>query len=126
MRLQKVRNVAVDSDDAALTWPSFEHGVGDPVDDALIVGAHTRLVILEGLYLLHADHNWNLTCLLDECWYLDVPLEVALERLIQRHMAAWGMTRVEAQARLDANDSLNADIVQHSRARADWLIPFAF
>lgn len=108
---------------ASIRWPDFAHGVGDPVPDAIAVPASTRLVLLEGLYLLHRADGWNLDGLLDTCAYLDIGLEPALERLTQRHMATWGLDRAQATARVEANDRLNAQTVAATRHRADWLLP---
>lgn len=105
-----------------IRWPGFAHGVGDPVQDAVAVSPSVRLVLVEGLYLLHRDDGWNLAGLLDECWYLDVGLDVALEQLAKRHMAAWGLTRQQALARIALNDALNAHTVLQGRDRADWLV----
>jgi pantothenate kinase len=106
----------------SITWPDFQHGMGDPVADAISVTPQVRLIIVEGLYLLHREHGWNLNGLLDECWYLDTPMDVAMERLVKRHMASWGFSRGQALDRLAINDNLNADIVLQSRERADWLV----
>lgn len=108
--------------DKSSTWPDFQHGVGDPVADAISVNPDTKLIIVEGLYLLHREHGWNLTGLLDECWYLDTPMDVAMERLVKRHMASWGFNREQALGRLAMNDRLNADIVQQSRDHADYFL----
>jgi len=106
----------------SLSWPGFEHAVGDPVAGALHVGVQTRLVLVEGLYLLHTDHGWDLADCFDEHWFLDVSMDVAMTRLIARHMAANGNTRAQAQARLDRNDRLNAAIAWRARSQADWLV----
>ena len=103
-------------------WPGFDHGVGDPVADAITVLPSTRIVLVEGLYLLHADHGWQHAHLFDECWFLDVAMEVAMDRLVLRHMAANQQSREVALQRLAVNDRLNADIVQKSRERAQYLI----
>ncbi len=103
-------------------WPGFEHGVGDPAPDAIQVAPEVRLVLLEGLYLLHDEHGWDLGGGMDACWFLDVPMDVAMDRLAARHQAAWGITRDEALARLARNDRLNAQIVWAGRGRADALI----
>jgi pantothenate kinase len=108
--------------DESITWPDFQHGVGDPVADAITVSPATKLIIVEGLYLLHREHGWNLNGLLDECWYLDTPMDVAMERLVKRHMASWDFSREQALDRLAINDRLNADIVLQSRERADYLV----
>jgi len=108
--------------DESITWPDFQHGMGDPVADAITVNPATKLIIVEGLYLLHLEHGWNLKGLLDECWYLDTPMDVAMERLVKRHMASWDFSREQALDRLAINDRLNADIVLQSRERADYLV----
>ena len=103
-------------------WPGFEHGVGDPAPDAIQVEPGVQLVLLEGLYLLHDQHGWDLRGGMDACWFLDVPMDVAMGRLAARHQAAWGITHEEALGRLARNDRLNAEIVWASRGRADALV----
>jgi pantothenate kinase len=105
-------------------WPDFQHDVGDPVEDAFLVPPFTRLILVEGLYLLCHGDGWTAVAeSFDERWYLDTPFEVALERLVARHMSAWNWTRQAAEARIAANDRLNAEIVLQSRPYADFLIP---
>ena len=87
--LQKLRK----NPDKSTTWPDFQHGVGDPVADAISINPDAKLIIVEGLYLPHREHGWNLNGLLDECWYLDTSMDVAMERLVKRHMASWGFSR---------------------------------
>jgi len=105
---------------ASVAWPGFAHGVGDPVADAIGIAASVQLVLVEGLYLLHRDDGWDLSAQLDECWFLDVPLDLAMERITLRHMASRGLDRRQALARVDANDRLNARIVAAGRHRAHW------
>lgn len=104
------------------TWPDFQHGVGDPVADAIVVQPDVKLVIVEGLYLLHREHGWNVVDMLDECWALNTPPEIAQQRLLARHMASWGFGREQALARLALNDDLNAEIVQKTLQSADYMI----
>ncbi len=117
-KLQKLRNNPSESN----TWPDFQHGVGDPVADAISVKPDAKLIIVEGLYLLHREHGWNLNGLLDECWYLETSMDVAMERLVKRHMDSWGFSREQALDRLAMNDQLNADTVVKTRRHADRLI----
>ena len=118
--LQRVRQSA---DVCAATWPGFEHAIGDPIADATTIPAATRIVIVEGLYLLHVDDGWEqVRDQLDACWYLDTPLPVAMDRLAQRHMQAWGFTRQQADERIATNDGLNAQLVADSAVRADYLV----
>ena len=117
-RLQLLRDAA---GRAAIAWPGFEHAVGDPVEGAFTVPATTRLVIVEGLYLLHHADGWEaISQLFDERWYLDTALETALERLTLRHMQVWGMTREQAEHRITTSDGLNAALVRDSARFADW------
>nr|WP_315240370.1 nucleoside/nucleotide kinase family protein [uncultured Albidiferax sp.] len=124
-RIAALRNASLESGAAPVLWPAFDHSEGDPQEDAVTIGPATRLVLVEGLYLLHREHGWNLHGLLDACWYLDVPMEVAMQRLVARHQAAWGFTVAQAEARLALNDRLNADTVALTRERADGWLPNA-
>lgn len=104
-------------------WPGFEHSIGDPIVDAIVIPSTVRLVLVEGLYLLHDADGWqDVRDQLDACWYLDTPLPVAMDRLANRHMQAWGFTREQADGRIATNDGLNAQLVAQSAARADFLI----
>lgn len=119
-RLRAVRSATADV--TPVPWPGFEHSVGDPVEGAVQIDPAVRLVLVEGLYLLHREHGWNLDGLLDTCWYLDVPMDVALQRLVARHQAAWGFSVSQAEARVAMNDQRNAETVLQTRARADALV----
>lgn len=103
-------------------WPAFSHALGDPQPDAIEVPAAARLLLVEGLYLLHHGDGWDLEGLLDECGYLDTPRSVARERLLARHMSAWDLDRAAARQRIEANDARNGRIVRRSRHRADWRV----
>jgi pantothenate kinase len=107
---------------STVPWPGFEHGVGDPVEGAVNIASHIPLVLVEGLYLLHDADGWNLDGLLDECWFLDVPLPTALQRLQARHMAAWSISAEQAQARIARSDAVNAQLVHSHRMRAHALV----
>lgn len=116
-RLQDVRNAAGRE---AVAWPDFQHERGDPIDDVYRVEAEARLVLVEGLYLCHQADGWDaVSRLFEERWYLDTPMDIAMMRLADRHQAVWGLTREEAERRIAANDRLNAEIVQKSRAFCD-------
>lgn len=107
----------------AVLWPGFEHEIGDPVEGASVVAPSTRLILVEGLYLCHQADGWEeVRRLFDARWYLDTPLDLSLARLADRHQAVWGLTRGEAEARIAANDRLNAEIVAQSRAFADCFL----
>jgi len=120
MRLQQLREA---DRHQAIGWPEFQHDVGDPVEDATFVNPEVRLVLVEGLYLLTQNEGWSrVSAQFDEKWYLDVPLDIAMERLAQRHMAAWAVAPDEAERRIAVNDRLNAEIVLASRENANWIL----
>lgn len=123
-RLQALRCRSASGEYAPVSWPGFDHAIGDPVAAALTVEASTRLVLVEGLYLLLPDADWALKPLFDEVWFLDIDMSQAQEQLIQRHMRAWGWDHARAQARAQASDALNAQRVWATRALADaWVRP---
>ena len=118
---QRLRQLRTSAGQADVSWPGFEHTVGDPLEDAHRVPGSTRLIIVEGLYLLHQADGWEaISRLFDERWYLDVSLDLALDRLAARHMQAWGVTRAVAEQRISTNDRLNAELVLASARFADW------
>ena len=98
--------------------PDFHREIEEPVAGALPLFAHTPLIITEGNYLLLSDGAWGrLGHLLDEIWYLNIPTDLRLERLTQRHMQ-FGRTHAQATAWIANNDALNAEIIEASAPRA--------
>ena len=115
------RLLALQDGGQAVSWPDFQHDVGDPVEGVFEVPPATRLVLVEGLHLLH--QGWALEAVFDERWFLDVAPPVARGRLVARHQRAWGISDAEAEARIEVNDGLNAEVVWAERGFADWLAP---
>ncbi len=114
---------ALKTHQSPVSWPDFQHEVGDPQADAFQIGLDCQIVLVEGLYLLHREGAWaGLEGLFDALWYLDTPLELARERLLARHQQAWGISRAQAAERVDRSDSKNAELVWGTRLRADgWV-----
>ncbi len=118
---RRLQNVRAGAGEIAVSWPGFEHEIGDPVEGAALVPPDAKLVLVEGLYLLCRANGWQgVREAFDERWYLDTPLDLAMDRLSRRHQAAWGLSPEAAKARIAASDRLNAEIVQATRADADW------
>lgn len=106
-----------------VTWPIFEHRVGDPVADAIVIEPNCQLILVEGLYILYREQAWaGLEGLWDETWYLDTPLELAQARLVQRHQQAWGISQAAALERVLSSDAKNAALVASLRERAGYLV----
>lgn len=119
-RIEKIQQSYQQQD---VLWPSFDHGIGDPVEDDICIPRETKVVLIEGLYLLHQQDDWQqASSLFDEHWFLDIPLEVAIERLAQRHMKSWGLSHIQAMEKIYKNDNLNAKLVLSTKNHADWLL----
>ena len=106
-----------------VTWPIFEHSVGDPVADALVIEPSCQMILVEGLYILYREGDWaGLEGVWDETWYLDTPLDLAQARLVKRHQQAWGISYQDALARVLSSDAKNAALVASLREQADYLV----
>ena len=99
--------------------PSYDRLASAPVPDAIVVEAHTPLVITEGNYLLLNSVPWNAVRLLfDEVWFVDVEDAVRVPRLIARHIE-FGKTPEQAREWVLRSDEANALLVAATRERAD-------
>ncbi|ANB15095.1 Yfh7p [Sugiyamaella lignohabitans] len=92
-----------------ITAPSFDHKVKDPVPDNIVIPAETRIVFLEGLYLLLEDEPWaQIAPLVDDKWYINVDASIARRRVAYRHVDSGITPNLElAYARADGNDATN-------------------
>lgn len=107
-------------------FPAFEHGTGDPVEEAIELTREIRIVLVEGNYLLLPQSPWSsLRSVFHETWFVDVPLDVCCERITSRHQSV-GRTAQQAHDRVATNDRLNAELVISScRLRADRRVRLA-
>ncbi|KAK8135169.1 nicotinamide riboside kinase [Apiospora sp. TS-2023a] len=110
-----------DSEELVFTAPSFDHAVQDPVADDIRISSRSKVVIIEGNYTLLNERPWSkIAELVDERWFVDVPPEVAKERLILRHLAAGIETSREAAAhRAEENDLPNGDLIRSNLIEPD-------
>lgn len=107
---------------AVVTAPSFDHGVGEPVPDALVVPPGADLVITEGNYLLLEKGDWRaVPALLDEVWWCALDDGVRVSRLIDRHVGT-GRDRDDATGWVLRSDEANARVVADGAARADVVL----
>ena len=102
--------------------PEFRREVEEPVAGAVAVGPDVRVVVTEGNYLLHDDHGWGqVRGLLDQVWYLDLPQETRVERLVAR-LERHGRSPDAALAWATGPDERNARLVAPGRSRADRVV----
>lgn len=102
---------------AEVSFPLFDRDADRSIADAGRIGAGTRVVLVEGNYLLLNDRPWSdLAPLFDLSVRLDVERAELEARLVQRWLDQ-GMPPEAARARARDNDLRNADHVdRHSRA----------
>lgn len=109
--------------DPVVYAPRFDRHLEEPIAGAIGVPADTPLVVVEGNYLLHDRGAWaGVGPLLDDAWYLDLPDEVRVARLIARHVAH-GRTPDVATEWVLRSDEANARLVERGRDRAALLVP---
>lgn len=106
-----------------LYWPSFDHAHGDPIENDIAIPTTTKVLIVEGLYVLHQEHGFEeAQTWLDESWFIDLEINDALQQLAKRHQQAWGFSEAQAWQRIEQNDALNAQIADQSKIFANHVI----
>lgn len=102
--------------------PCFHREIEDSVAGEIEVPPATKLVIVEGNYLLLRSEPWlEVASLLDETWFIDLPGALRRERLVRRHLS-FGVTAETANARATGNDENNAQLIGATADRADRLV----
>lgn len=103
--------------------PEFSRELEEPIAGAVPVPSTARVVVTEGNYLLLPVAPWaRVRALCTEVWYLDVPDDVRVDRLVRRHVR-FGRQPDEARDRATTGtDGRNAALVLASRPRADLLL----
>ncbi|GMY16749.1 putative uridine kinase C227.14 [Fagus crenata] len=102
--------------------PSFDHGVGDPVEDDIFVSLQHKVVIVEGNYLLLEDGVWKeISSMFDEKWFIEVDIDTAMQRVLKRHIST-GKPPDVAKWRIEYNDRPNAELIIKSKKNADLVI----
>ncbi|KAF6154865.1 hypothetical protein GIB67_018302 [Kingdonia uniflora] len=67
--------------------PSFNHGIGDPVEDHTFVILHRKVVIVEGNYLfLDEGVLKEVSSVFNEKWFIEVGIDKVMERVLKRHI----------------------------------------
>lgn len=102
--------------------PSFHREIEDSIAGEVEVPPSVKLVIVEGNYLLLQTEPWlEVSSLLDESWFIDLPGEVRRERLVRRHLS-FGVSVEDATARATGSDENNARVIGATAGHADRLV----
>jgi len=107
----------------AMSGPGYSRKIEDVVEDAFTVPAATRLLVVEGNYLLVGTAPWwRVRPLLDRGVFIDLPRELVKARLLKRHGEEGLFSEERNRAHVERVDLANYDLVQRSRPRADLAI----
>jgi pantothenate kinase len=99
-------------------WPTFHRELDEPTPDEIAIRPETKLVVVEGNYLLLNRPCWrDVRPLLDDVWYVDAPPDLLRRRLIARQIAH-GRAEAEATHHVDSSDMPNAELVGQTREQA--------
>lgn len=116
-----------DNQENEVPVPIFDRWSDSSIDDALSIKKDSKILIVEGNYLLMRRSPWDrIKGILDEVWFLESNLDLIRPRLIARHMAG-GLSEEEAVAKVESTDLPNSILIEECRALADAVIfsPFA-
>lgn len=107
---------------SVLAFPVYDRTMHEPVwrDDARQrIGPSVRIVLTEGNYLLLPSPPWSrLKDVLDECWLLETPMEVARASIIERHRRG-GRSADDARAHYERNDLPNTTLILNEMREPD-------
>lgn len=106
-----------------VSGPGYSRKIEDVVQNAFIIAAETRILVVEGNYLLLANSPWwRIKPLLDSSVFIAVPRETVRARLMKRHAEEGLFSEERNREHVERIDLSNYDLVARSRPRADIAI----
>ena len=116
-----IQRIKMDSADP-IYYPIFDRSIEESIAAQGVVYPSTRVVIVEGNYLMHDRDGWQeISPLLDQSWYAFLDEDIRISRLISRHIA-FGKDPESAKAWAKGSDQVNADLIETGVGRCDFLI----
>jgi len=116
-----IQRIKIDSADA-IYYPVFDRSIEESIAAQGVVYPSTRVVIVEGNYLMHDRDGWQeISPLLDQRWYAFLDEDLRIARLISRHIA-FGKDPESAKAWAKGSDQVNAELIETGVGRCDFLI----
>lgn len=106
----------------AVSYPTFDREADRTIPDGGHIEKHTRIVLVEGNYLLLSTRPWSD---LSGLFSLTVRIDVSSEELEARLVARWldhGLPAAEAKARALGNDMKNASFVMENSLSPDFTL----
>ena len=112
-------------DDETVYAPGFERELEQPIAATIAIPRDARLILTEGLYLLHDGDGWSAAAdFFVESWFCVLDPEIRKQRLVDRHVR-FGKSVENALSWVSNVDEPNAVMVERSRRRASQLIDVA-
>ena len=116
-----IERIKLDSADP-IYYPIFDRSIEESIAAQGVVYPSTRVVIVEGNYLMHDRDGWEgISPLLDQSWYAFLDEDIRISRLISRHIA-FGKDPESAKAWAKGSDQVNAELIETGVERCDFLI----
>jgi pantothenate kinase len=116
-----IERIKLDSADP-IYYPIFDRSIEESIAAQGVVYPSTRVVIVEGNYLMHDKDGWQeISPLLDQSWYAFLDEDLRISRLISRHIA-FGKDPESAKAWAKGSDQVNAELIETGVGRCDFLI----
>ena len=116
-----IERIKMDSADP-IYYPIFDRSIEESIAAQGVVYPSTRVVIVEGNYLMHDRDGWQeISPLLDQSWYAFLDEDIRVSRLISRHIA-FGKDPESAKAWAKGSDQVNAELIEAGVGRCDFLI----
>lgn len=106
----------------AIYYPIFDRSIEESIAAQGVVLPSTRVIIVEGNYLMHDQGGWEeVSPLLGQCWYAFLDEDVRISRLISRHIA-FGKDPESAKEWAKGTDQRNAELIEAGVVRCDFLV----
>jgi pantothenate kinase len=103
-------------------YPVFNRSMEESIAAQGVITPKTRLVIVEGNYLLHDQSGWEqVRELLHETWMIDIDNDKRIARLISRHVS-FGRDPESAKLWAKGSDEANANLIEGSAHKADFIV----
>ena len=116
---ERIRKVAAGED---CSWPDYDRTIENPREDVFKIDASSKIVVLEGNYLLLDQPGWrDLRNYADFTMKLVADEKVLRERLLERRIRT-GTPRPEAERFVDYSDMANARLVLRHSLDADLVL----
>jgi len=116
-----IQRIKMDSAEP-IYYPIFDRSIEESIAAQGVVHPSTRVVIVEGNYLMHDRDGWQeISPLLDQSWYAFLDEDIRISRLISRHIA-FGKDPDSAKAWAKGSDQVNAELIETGVGRCDFLV----